>query len=145
MIRKVPQVHSVLDVGCSHGRGVEMLWEAGRHASGMDIAPTAVRMALKHRHPPPGYCLDKCFQQGSAAAIPWPTKSFDAIMTTDVLEHIPEADVPTVAKEFARIARQAVYAKIATTAEGKHKPLNTLHANMKGGDFDKFHYLHETA
>merc|ERR1711862_821003 len=109
-----------------------------------DIAPTAVRMAVKHRHPLPGYCLDECFKQGSAAAIPWPAKSFDAIMTTDVLEHIPETDVPTVAKEFARIVRQAVYAKIATKAEGNREPLNTLHANKKGGNFDKFHYLHET-
>ena len=32
----------VLDVGCSHGAGVQRLWELGFQASGMDLAPTAV-------------------------------------------------------------------------------------------------------
>lgn len=132
----------ILDVGCSHGKAVEMLWGAGFRASGMDISPTAVQMATMNRVPPtdggPDRCGDdRCFKQGSAAAIPWPDRSFDAIMSTDVLEHIPTDLVPQVAAEFARVAREKLYLAIATKGESK-APSNWL------GDAGKKVELHET-
>jgi hypothetical protein len=106
----------VLDVGCSHGRGVQLLWHHGFSASGMDLAATAVAMATKHRAPTMGAeesltpCGgDACFKQGSAASIPWANESFDAIMTTDVLEHVPPPLIGAVVSEFARVATRQLF------------------------------------
>ena len=33
----------VLDVGCSHGRVVQLLWMGGVKASGVDVSATAIR------------------------------------------------------------------------------------------------------
>ena len=41
----------VLDVGCSHGLGVQKLWDLGFRASGVDIAQSAVDIATRHRKP----------------------------------------------------------------------------------------------
>ena len=52
-------------------------------------------------------------------AIPAPDKSYDALMSTDVLEHIFMADVPKVLAEFTRVARKMVVVKVASMAELK--------------------------
>lgn len=116
----------VLDVGCSHGLGVNLLWNLGIHASGTDLAPTAVKMATRLRvvGPPPAGaselswpCLrDDCFKVGSAAALPWANRSFDAILSTDVLEHVPPPLVPQVVREFSRVARSHLFLAIALEA-----------------------------
>ena len=104
----------VLDVGCSHGLGVALLWSHGLYASGLDLSPTAVRMATTLRVPPEQAVAnpwwpcgrDACFKVGSAAALPWANASFDAILTTDVLEHVPPPLVPSVAAEFSRVVQR---------------------------------------
>ena len=53
-------------------------------------------------------------------AIPAPDKSYDALMSTDVLEHIFMADVPKVLAEFTRVARKMVVVKVASMAELKN-------------------------
>ena len=42
-------LRSVLDVGCSHGKGVSLLWKHGINASGCDISPTAIELARSTR------------------------------------------------------------------------------------------------
>lgn len=119
-----------------------MLWEAGFRASGMDLAPTAVEMALRHRVPPGDHDRcggEPCFKQGSAAAIPWPDQSFDAIMSTDVLEHIPPGLVPQVALEFARVAREHLFLAVKCKEEVRKKYINRLSGNVV-----QAHALHET-
>ncbi|KAJ1634317.1 hypothetical protein T492DRAFT_515409 [Pavlovales sp. CCMP2436] len=115
----------VLDVGCSHGRGVEMLWRHGYCGGGSDLAQTAVDMAIKARVPSAAI-VARCgpasgaeiFRQGSAAALPWPSRHFAAIISTDVLEHVPEPLIPSVVREFARVARDKLFLMIATQPEG---------------------------
>ena len=96
-----------LDVGCSQGRAVQMLWESGFRASGIDIAPTAVRLALQLRRPPRDSACggDACFKAGSAAMISWPDGFFDGVISTDVLEHIPPPLVPRVVAELTRVTK----------------------------------------
>ena len=130
----------VLDVGCSHGAGVQHLWELGFRASGVDLAPTAVAMATRLRVPRQGSesCGaegEACFKQGSAAAIPWPNASFDAILSTDVLEHVPVELVPTVVDEFTRVARAALFLVIALNPEGQKTNLGVLHETVEPADW----------
>jgi 2-polyprenyl-3-methyl-5-hydroxy-6-metoxy-1,4-benzoquinol methylase len=118
----------VLDLGCSHGLGVQLLWRAGFDASGMDIAPTAVVLARTHRrwerlrdrihkHDP---CRgEPCFKQGSGASMPWANRSFSVIMSTDMLEHLPTELVPLAVAEMTRVATEALFLVIAAGPDAK--------------------------
>lgn len=44
--------------------------------------------------------------QGDARAVPFADASFDVVLSTDMLEHIPAADRPRVLDEQARVARE---------------------------------------
>lgn len=123
----------VLDVGSSHGLGVQLLWKMGLVASGMDLAQTAVDIATRVRTPPEATsCVDACFRQGSADAIPWPDAAFDAVMSTDVLEHVPAARVDSVVSEFTRVAREALFLVIALNVEGsKFGNVGLLHETVQ--------------
>ena len=125
-------IHSVLDVGCSHGMAVERLWKLGLNASGMDVAAAAIEMAQRYRRVG-RKCVDPCFRQGSALKIPWPAASFDAIMTTDVLEHLRVEDVPTVVSEFSRVSRRWVFAVISSKPGGS-ADLDSLRASVAKGN-----------
>jgi 2-polyprenyl-3-methyl-5-hydroxy-6-metoxy-1,4-benzoquinol methylase len=93
----------VLDVGCSHGRGVQVLWEHGVKAAGVDLSSTAVEMARSARMGRPGVqCAvaeESCFQSAPATQLPFPDAAFDAIMSTDVLEHLLLHEVRPMAAE----------------------------------------------
>lgn len=43
--------------------------------------------------------------RGDAAHLPFPDGSFDTVVTSEVLEHIPTADLPTVVGELSRVLR----------------------------------------
>ena len=118
-------VDTVLDVGCSHGLAVARLWKHGIKASGTDLSPTAVAMA-RRRLRRPSNCAGPCFTVGSATALPHASKSVDAIMTTDVLEHLSPSDVPVAFRELRRVARRLVLAKIALEVEHDQAPVAAL-------------------
>jgi SAM-dependent methyltransferase len=119
---------SVLDVGCSHGFSVQLLWSLGINASGVDISPTAVAIASRARGDGNGMCGGDgvCFKPGSATALPFPSQSFDAIMSTEVLEHLLPEDVPQAVAEFSRVARHALFLKIAGHKEAGGQFLHAL-------------------
>ena len=126
-LRNKTEIMSVFDVGCSHGRGVEMLWETGKVAAGIDIAELGVQRAIAWRCQTPVVCnttrcgaAASCFQVGSALAIPVSEKSYDAVISTDVLEHIFMDDVPKVLSEFTRVARKMIVVKVASMIELKN-------------------------
>eukprot|EP00746_Dinoflagellata_sp_MGD_P043540 gnl/MRDRNA2_/MRDRNA2_205805_c0_seq1.p1 gnl/MRDRNA2_/MRDRNA2_205805_c0~~gnl/MRDRNA2_/MRDRNA2_205805_c0_seq1.p1 ORF type:complete len:509 (-),score=99.43 gnl/MRDRNA2_/MRDRNA2_205805_c0_seq1:467-1993(-) len=137
VLRGMPQeclkmARTILDVGCSHGAAVEWLWQHGYVASGMDVAQTAVDKAKGARHPQGGAsvnCISECFRQGSATAIPWPDHSVDAIFSTEMLEHIDEADVPKVVAEFRRVVRLSGFlflqVNLAGEEDEKHRTVKS--------------------
>jgi 2-polyprenyl-3-methyl-5-hydroxy-6-metoxy-1,4-benzoquinol methylase len=123
-LRNMSLVRSVFDVGCSHGRGVQMLWQSGKVAAGVDIARLGVQHAIEWRCKAPVVCdsnrcgpAPSCFQVGSALQIPTANKSYDALISTDVLEHIFMDDVPIVLGEFTRVARRIIVVKVASMVE----------------------------
>ena len=46
---KAVELRTALDIGSSNGFGVQELWAAGLHASGIDLSGQAVAFARKHR------------------------------------------------------------------------------------------------
>ncbi len=119
---------SVLDVGCSHGLAVQELWRRGIEANGVDISPTAVRLATKARSSESARCGDRpCFQVATATALPFPNKSFHTIMSTDVLEHIIPSDVEKAVSELVRVTQSQMWLKIAVVREHNTAPLKQEH------------------
>lgn len=116
----------ILDVGCSHGRAVERLWSLNITAIGVDIAPTAVEMARRHRSHGRLCGAYPCFQVASATSLPFPNKSMDAILSSDVLEHLLPDQVNEMAAEFTRVARKLLVMKVATSREVNTEPIKAL-------------------
>ena len=113
-------VRSVLDVGCSHGYAVSWLWRHGIKASGLDVSSIAIAKAKAARGEEPSQCVPPCFAQGSATLLPWGDGAFDAIMSTDVLEHLEADEVTPALKELTRVAGKMLVLKIASRGDAVH-------------------------
>lgn len=99
----------ILDVGCGMGLLVRTLLRKGIDARGVDVAAQPVARANELA---PGR-----FQTGSILHLPFDDASFDTITSTDCLEHIAEADVPRALAELHRVARRAVFIRVAVTPD----------------------------
>ncbi len=86
----IPRGRAVLDVGCGSGRIIQDLPEA----VGMDIVPGKLRF-LRPRHP--------WLVQGSLFALPFRAGAFDAVICSEVIEHVPDA--PPLFEELGRVLR----------------------------------------
>jgi SAM-dependent methyltransferase len=135
MVGRSGGVHSVLDVGCSHGGGVKALWKMGLNASGIDVSKTAVNMARERQGDNPQSCVGTCWQQAAATALPFSDSSFDAIVSTDVLEHLDPPDVDTAVAELARVAQKWMLLKISNRPENTR--MQAAKAPFGNGTFAK--------
>ena len=91
---------SVLDVGCGHGYLVAELLKKGIAVEGVDWSDSA------------GTLIPNNFTKAEAKALPFPNQSFDIVVSTDFLEHIPEEEVEQVYSEMVRVAKRHVLALI---------------------------------
>lgn len=98
----------VLDIGCGVGYLVEKLREAGVDAYGTDFSPALIEYWKGDPH----------FQVADAKVQPFKDREFDLVVSTDVLEHISEDDIPLVLEEMKRVGKRV----IAFVAG--YKPLN---------------------
>ncbi len=60
-----------------------------------------------------------CYDPGVAEFQKFPTGQFDGVISTDVLEHCPEPDLPWILDEMFGAARKFVFANIAAYPAGK--------------------------
>jgi|Transcript_6735 2-polyprenyl-3-methyl-5-hydroxy-6-metoxy-1,4-benzoquinol methylase len=132
---KNTKIREVVVLGCSHGKGAAILHDAGFNASGVDVAETAVQMAIQTRGRTCGNGVRECFKQGSLTQIPFDTGSFDAGISADVLEHIAENDVPLVVAEISRVVKYFLFLQIASFSErahnGEEAGMGNLHLTTK--------------
>ena len=89
----LPPEGSVLDVG-SRGRGIGLLFK-GRFV-GLDPGFAGTR----HRQMIP--------VAGSVLHLPFRNGSFDVVVCSDVIEHLPPGDRPAAIRELVRVARLGV-------------------------------------
>src|SRR5437763_1851358 len=91
----------VLDVGCGTGVLTRVLLDVapGLEVVGVDPTPSYVAYARASVNSPRAQ-----FENGSADALPFPDKSFDATLSLLVLQELPDAS--RAVREMARITRQ---------------------------------------
>lgn len=90
----------ILDVGCAKGFLVKDLMQVcpGLEAFGVDISG----YALAHREREVAGRL----QRASAEALPFPDRSFDAVLSINTIHNLDRAGCRTALSEFTRVVRQ---------------------------------------
>jgi ubiquinone/menaquinone biosynthesis C-methylase UbiE len=92
--------HEILDLGCGPGALAVPLAVAGKQVVALDLAPKMVEAARRNiteRGATASYCV------ADAVALPFAAAAFDAVVTTGVLEYVP--DVRRAVAEIARVLR----------------------------------------
>jgi len=93
-------VHTVLDVGCGDGRLTHVLADKGFEITGVDGSPRAL---AKVRTPKKLSGVDQ---------IDFPDDSFDLVLCTEVLEHLPDEVHRKTLAELSRLARRYVLVSV---------------------------------
>lgn len=131
-----PPCQRVVVLGCSHGKGAQLLHENGFQVWGIDVAQKAIATARELRSNTCGGTPEQCFVQGSLTQLPYAANNFDAGMSVDVLEHISPADVPAVVSEISRTVTHYLFLQIASFTEigknGEKAGMENLHLTTEG-------------
>lgn len=119
----------VLDVGCGPGYLARMLAEAtGPEGSvvGIDAAPEMTEYATRRaRH------LPNCrFKPGAAEAIPFADGSFDVVVSSLMIHHLPEGERARAVADMRRVLRQGGTLLLADYRPGGGM-LSRLHASTR--------------
>lgn len=91
---------SVLDVGIGPGRGVALLSGNGRRVVGVDASRRMLRLADQHIS---AERARASLTQANALALPFRSGSFDAVVSTYLLDVVSDAEVPGVLSELVRV------------------------------------------
>jgi 2-polyprenyl-3-methyl-5-hydroxy-6-metoxy-1,4-benzoquinol methylase len=108
-------IHTALDVGCAHGLAVELLWGWGVQANGVDISAAAIDSATKTWLPDgvqyAGCCVfDPCFLVSSVTDLSaYHNGSFDAILSTNVLDHLKREEIDLAIAELCRVSSRYIF------------------------------------
>lgn len=125
IVALVPQGMSVLDAGCGQGVISLLLAERGISSTGVDLSAPNIETA-KTEAARRGAGNLASFAQGDAEHLQFPDKSFDIVISSHVLEHLPDFDQG--ARELVRVARRRVVVALPTC-------LNLAAAAILGGDY----------
>jgi SAM-dependent methyltransferase len=98
---------SVLDVGCGNGVFAN-IEKRGRLKIGIDLSMTALSF------------LTAPAAQSDAAAIPFPDAAFDACLSMEMLEHLPESIYPKALAELMRVSRGYILISVPYNEKLEH-------------------------
>jgi protein-L-isoaspartate(D-aspartate) O-methyltransferase len=90
----------VLDIGCGKGFQIFELTQVlpGLEVRGIDISS----YAIEHAYPNVKHLID----QGSAAKLPYPNKSFDLVFSINTLHNLHNRDLDSALREMERVGKQ---------------------------------------
>jgi len=112
---------SLTDYGCGKAMGyesVELVQPDGTKIKGLRELWSGIDITL--------------YDPGNPKYDAYPSRATDAVICTDVMEHIPETDVPWLLGELFRLSRQFVFVSIACYPAAKLLPDGTnAHVTQK--------------
>jgi SAM-dependent methyltransferase len=92
----------ILDVGCGVGRHVIYLGERGFRMAGVDISPSAIKLAQEA-------CSERRItfdgQVSDMNRLPWGDQTFDAALSTSTINHHRRADIVLTLSEIRRVLK----------------------------------------
>lgn len=92
----LPDGGNLLDVGCGRGGMVTEARSGGIKAEGCDIAP-----------------CKPWITRATLPRLPYATGQFDVVGCFDVLEHLPESDIPAACAELIRVTGKRLIVSVA--------------------------------
>ena len=104
----------VLDVGCGHGYLVKFLLSQKYEVYGIDFSPYAGGLIPS----------DRFLSIDARKRLPFKDKEFDAVISTDFLEHLSVEELPNVVKEMERVGKK-VLARVSHKLEHRNTGENT--------------------
>lgn len=111
---------SILDIGCGDGVLSSFIAKKGAKVSGIDYSDIAIDYAKEKTKD-----LEIYFRQGSAYELPFEDNSFDAIVSSDVIEHLE--DVPQYLSEINRVCKNNAKIIISTPIKYTQYPHDKEH------------------
>lgn len=97
----------LFDIGCGSGTLLAHLASRVKPETkwfGVDLSDVQLQLA-KERIRKTGWEEHISLQQGSGAVLPFPDASFDVVITSHVLHHVPAAGLPALFAEIRRVLR----------------------------------------
>ncbi len=117
----------VLEVGFGDGYGSHYLAQGAAEVSGVDVAPGNIeRASAKYSRP------NLRFQHMDGTRLQFPDEMFDLVCSFQVIEHIPEPQLPSHLSEISRVLKPTGVYCVST--------LNLAHAMKPGKPYHKLCY-----
>lgn len=116
------EFNSVLDAGCGSADVVRYFLKKGYDVKGIELSGNVLKERAND-------LLKKgIVQQGSLTELPFPDNHFDVVFSSEVLEHIPEADIPKVISELTRVTKSLLFLTISLRPSSN---FNRYHITLK--------------
>lgn len=112
----------ILDVGCGDGVLAWLLGRCGARCVGVDPSAIAIELARK-KHAEKG--SDATFGVTSGYSTQFPDDTFDAVVCSDVIEHVRQPDL--LLGELYRVLRPGGVVVVSTPVRLTEQPLDRMH------------------
>jgi SAM-dependent methyltransferase len=123
LVRQHMRGGDVLDVGCWEGGLAQQLPpELHRSYTGVDIAPATPAIETARRSLPGANFLIV----ESATALPFPDGSFDVVVLTELIEHVPAGSEGLVLAEASRVLKEHGSIVLSTPVANLLNPLDPI-------------------
>jgi ubiquinone/menaquinone biosynthesis C-methylase UbiE len=111
-IAMIPQdCSSILDLGCGDGRITNVLVKKYEHVCGLDSSEEALKHVVSEK------------KLGSLDSLPFEDKSFDTILCSEVLEHLPFRTYNKALQEMERVAGKYI---LVTVPNNQNRKLSSV-------------------
>ena len=128
----------VLDAGCGDRDGPLMLAEKGVRVIGVDVNVEAVRVARERfRAASVSYGAVDCRN------LPFRSDRFDAVISLEVIEHLPEEDHRRYLEEMARVVRPGGLYIGSTPNRAMNEPGHVNEAHLKEYTLEEYRHILE--
>lgn len=122
----------VLDAACGTGYGSALLARAAASVTGVDIDVATIGFAAKRWASP-----TTSFVVGDVGNLPFADRTFDAIVSFETIEHVPDPD--RVLDEFSRVLKPAGLLLVSTPSRDVYNWVSFPH-----GEGNPFHHSEMT-